>query len=193
MKDIDNQQIVTKKEAIKEVEMTARRISLLHLAFAKTLLQELGDDEGKRVVLKAIKYYGKLIGEEMKRNILARGLTLIPENYGIGETRDLPKYGMHSQKESFETEGRKRRRSFGCTLAKVWREYDEEDLGRLYCYVDLAKSMYYNPNFKLVHTKCMPERKDEECEFDVLPTTEQEKEDFFNNEGADWTKIDRGL
>lgn len=192
MKDIDEKQNITEQEAAREVELTAKRIALLHLAFAKTLVNELGEEEGKKLTLKAIKYYGKLVGEGMQKKILDLGLDTSPENYGIGETRDLPKYGMHSRKESFETEGRKRRRSFGCVLARVWREYDEEELGRLYCYVDLAKSMYYNPNYKLVHTKCMPERKDEECEFDMLPTTEQEREDF-SSEDADWTKIDRGL
>jgi hypothetical protein len=39
----------------------------------------------------------------------------------------------------------------------------------------------------------MADGKGEECEFDTLPTTEKEKEDFFTNEDADWTKIDRGL
>ncbi len=191
MKDIDKKTI-TLEEAEKEVELTSKRIALLHLAFAKTLVNELGEEEGKKLTLKAIKYYGKLVGEGMKEKIEAKGLENIPENYGIGDTRDLPKYGMHSKKETFETDGRKRRRSFGCALARVWREYGEEELGRLYCYVDLAKSMYYNPNFKLVHTKCMPERLDEECEFDMLPTTEKEREDFFNEE-TEWIKIDRGL
>lgn len=184
--------ITTEQEAAHEVEITARRIALLHLAFAKTLVNELGDEEGKKIILKAIKYYGKLVGEEMKNKVHGLGLETTPENYGIGDSRDLPKYGMHERKEVFETDGRNRRRSFGCVLAKLWREYGEEELGRLYCYVDLAKSMYYNPDYKLVHTKCMPERQDEECEFDMLPTTEQERKTFFN-EGTDWTKIDRGL
>lgn len=192
MKDSDNTQMLTKKEAVKEVEMTSKRIALLHLAYAKTLVNELGSEKGKKVILKAIKYYGKLIGEEVKKNVLDQGLETTPDNYGIGKSRDLPKYGMHARKETFETEGKKRRRSYGCVLGKLWREYDEEELGRLYCYVDLAKFMYYNPYFKLVHTKCMPERKDEECEFDILPTTEKEREDFFNEE-TDWTKIDRDV
>ncbi len=191
MKNIDNKQTVTKKEAAEEVEITAKRIALLHLAFAKTLVNELGEDEGKRMVLKAIKYYGKLIGEGMKKKILEQGLETTPDNYGSGKSRDLPKFGMNVCQEAFETEGRKQRRTFGCVLGKLWREYDEEELGRLYCYIDLAKSMYYNSYFKLVHTKCMPERRDEVCEFDVLPTTEQEREDFFSEE-ANWEKIDRG-
>jgi hypothetical protein len=38
----------------------------------------------------------------------------------------------------------------------------------------------------------MPERKDEESEFDVLPTTEKERKDFFSEE-ADWTTVDKGI
>ena len=192
MKDSDNTQIVTKKEAAKEIEMVSKRIALLHLAYAKTLVNELGNEKGEKVILKAIKYYGKLIGEEVKKNIHDQGLEATPDNYGRGKSRDLPRYGMHAGRETFESGGRKRRKSYGCVLGKLWREYGEEELGRLYCYVDLAKSMYYNPHFKLVHTKCMPEREDEECEFDVIPTTEKEREEFFS-EGTDWTKIDRGV
>lgn len=192
MIEINNEQIVSKKKAEKEIEMASRRIALLHLAYAKTLVKELGNKEGKKLVLKAIKYYGKLIGEKVKKDVQAQGLKTTPENFGVGKARNLPEYGMHAKREVFEIEGRKRRRSYGCVLGKLWREYGEEELGRLYCYVDLAKSLYYNPDFKLVHTKCMPERKDEECEFDVLPTTEKERKDFFSEE-ADWTTIDQGI
>ncbi len=192
MRDSDSIETVSKKEAAQEVELVSKRIALLHLAYAKTLVREFGDEKGKRIILQAIKYYGKLIGEKMMKNILDQGLETTPENYGRGEARDLPRYGMHEGKEIFKTKGRKRRRSFGCVLGKLWQEYNEEELGRLYCYVDLAKSMYYNPYFKLVHTKCMLEGKDKQCEFDLLPTTEKEREEFFSEE-ADWTQIDRGL
>ena len=192
MKENNYEQTVPKKEAEKEVEMASRRIALLHLAYAKTLARELGDEEGKKMVLKAIKYYGKLIGEKVRKDVQVQGLEPTPDNYGAGKARNIPKYGMHEKREVFETEGRKRRRSFGCVLGKLWREYREEELGRLYCYVDLAKSMFYNPNFKLVHTKCMPEREDEECEFDVLSTTAEERKNFFSEE-ADWTTIDKGI
>ncbi len=192
MKENNQEQMVPRKEVEKEVEMASRRIALLHLAYAKTLVRELGNEKGKKMILKAIKYYGKLVGEKVKEEVLAQGLETTPENFGAGKARNLPKYGMHAKREVFETEGRERRRSIGCVLGKLWREYGEEELGRLYCYVDLAKSLYYNPNYKLVHTKCMPERKDEECEFDVLPTTEKEKRDFFG-EDTDWIAIDKGL
>ena len=185
------EQVVSLKEAAKEVEMASRRIALLHLAYAKTLVRELGEENGKKMILKAIKYYGKMVGEKVKEEVQAQGLEPTPEHYGAGRARNLPKYGMHDRKENFETEGRKRRRSFGCVLGKCWREYGEEELGRLYCYVDLAKSMYYNSDFKLVHTRCMPEGKDEECEFDILPTSLKERKDFFSEE-TDWTTIDKG-
>lgn len=191
MEEKKNERTVPREEAEKEVEMASKRIALLHLAYAKTIVNELGNEEGKKLVLKAIKYYGKLVGEKVKNDVKAQGLEIIPENYGVGISRNLPKYGMHDKKETFETNGRKRRRSFGCVLGKLWREYGEENLGRLYCYVDLAKSLYYNPYFKLVHTKCMPEREDEECEFDILPTTEEERVIFFNND-SEWAYIDKG-
>ena len=44
----------------------------------------------------------------------------------------------------------------------------ETELGRLYCYVDAAKSMAVDPDHKLVHTACEP-CGDDHCAFEMLP------------------------
>jgi len=96
---------------------------------------------------------------------------------GPGSTEDLPMYGMHERTEVLNVEGQRRTRAYGCVMGKVWRELGAGDLGRIYCYVDPAKYMAYNPDFKLIHYKALPDG-DEYCELGVVPTTEKDREEF---------------
>ena len=168
------------EEVKKEIEITSRRIGLLHLAFAETLRDESGEEEGKKLAIKAIKNYGKKIGNEVKKAVEKEGKEPTPENYGAGNSRSLPKIGMHEGSEALEVNGEKRIRAYGCVMAKVWEEYDEPELGRIYCYVDPAKYITYNPDYKLVHTKCIPDG-DEYCELTVRKTTKKERENFLTD------------
>jgi len=179
---------LSRDEAGHEIELVSRRIALLHLAFARTLVNEFGDEEGRRLILKAVKAYGVMIGTEVKAAVLNEGLPLTPENYGVGKSRSLPEFGMHTGSEEIEVDGEKRFRAYGCAMAKVWKQYGEEVLGRLYCYVDPAKYMAYNPDFKLAHTKALPDG-DSCCEFCLEQTTAKEREGFASDD-ADWTYID---
>jgi len=179
-----NKEMVTLEEAKEQVRKVCVRLGLLHLSFAKTLVNELGERKGKELVLKAIKDYSTRIGEQVKANVTARGLDNDPENY----EGDLPSYGMHQGTESVEVDGEERTRAYGCVMAKVWNELGEDKLGRLYCYVDPAKYMAFNPNFKLIHLKALPDG-DEYCELAVRPTTEQERKDFADKD-KDWSYID---
>lgn len=176
-------------EAKREVEITSRRIALLHLSYAKTLVEELGEEKGRELIAKAIKDYGIRIGEKTRKEVLDQGLEPTPENFSAGKSLRIPKFGMHDRIETVEVDGEPRRRAYGCVLGKLWKEYGEEKLGRLYCYVDPAKYMAYNPNFKLIHIKVVPEGH-EYCEFAVRPTTEKERKDFLTKD-KDWFYIDK--
>lgn len=173
-------------EAERQVELTSERLALLHLAFARTLIDELGEKDGKKLVLKAIKDYGRMVGEQAREKVIDQGLEPSPGNYAAAG--DLPKYGMHQGKEKVVIDGESRSRAYGCVMGRVWAERGEADLGRLYCYVDTAKYMAYNPEFKMVHTQALPDG-DACCEFRICPTTRQEKDDFADDE-ADWSCID---
>jgi len=180
----NSQETVSLEEAREQVSKVCRRLGLLHLSFAKTLVEELGEKKGKQLVLKAIKDYGTRIGEEIKATVTNQGLDNSPMNY----KEDLPLYGMHDRSERTEIDGEKRTRLYGCVMGKVWNELGAGELGRLYCYVDPAKYMGFNPNFKLIHTKALPDG-DEYCEFALRPTTEQERKDFADKD-KDWSYID---
>jgi len=173
------------EEAKREGALSAGRVALLHLSFAKAIVEELGEKKGKQLILKAIKDYGIRIGERRRNSLIAQGLDPTPEN--ASKSRDLAKYGMHDRSEPVEVEGEQRSRVYGCNLARVWKEYGEEELGRLYCFVDLVKYMAFLPELKLVHTKTIPDG-DDYCEMAVRPTSEKEREDLLDSDN-DWTYI----
>ena len=173
------------EEAKEQVRRVCVRLGLLHLSFARTLVEELGEEKGKELALKAIKDYGRRIGEEARSKATAQGLDNSPANY----REDLPAFGMHDRSERVEVEGEHRRRAYGCVMGKLWQELGEGELGRLYCYVDPAKYMAFNPGFKLMHLKALPDG-DEYCELVVRPTTEQERKDFTADD-KDWRYIDK--
>ncbi len=182
-----NKDLLTKEQASHEVELASKRLGLLHIAYAKTLIEEFGEEKGRALILKAIQKYGEYIGKQVKNIVESEGLELTKENYKIEKARTLPNIGLN-EKVIEDEEGRK---VYGCTMAKVWRDLGEEELGKLYCYIDTAKYMYYNPELKLTHIKAMPSHKTDYCLFKLESTTEQEREDFFSKE--DWRYLDKNL
>ncbi len=178
------EEMILLKEAAREVELVSRRVALLHLSYAKMLTEEFGERHGKELILKAIKDYGKCIGEKRRDEIEERGMEPVPENFGKGDAMRIPRFGMHSR---LEDSGRSMK-LHGCVMGKLWREYGEEDLGKLYCYVDPAKYMGFNEYYIQVHEKAMPAGH-EYCEFMVRPSTEAEKE-LFSSEEKDFSDID---
>jgi len=180
------EEMITLAQAEEEVATVCRRLGLLHLAFAQVLVDELGDTEGKRLVIKSIESYSRMIGEKKKQVLKEQGLEPNMENLAL--VRDIPTIGMHDCVEHVEIDGERRSRAHGCVMAKVWREYGMDDLGRLYCYVDPASVMAYNPELKLIHTHAEPDG-DEYCELVIRPTSEQERKDFLLHE-SDWAQVD---
>ncbi len=82
---------LTISQCTEEVRLMARRAALLYHAFASALVEELGDEQGKRLIEKAIRAYGHACGQAIKDDLLAQGLPLTPENFN--RIRDLPAFG----------------------------------------------------------------------------------------------------
>lgn len=160
------QKLVPLEEATREVEIAITRVALLHLSFSKVLVEELGEEKGKELIVKAILEYGKHVGERVKRGL-----------------PDLPRYGVYG--------ARRNGRVYDCVFAKVFREYGEEKLGCLYCYVDPAKAMAANPMRKVIHATCAA-CGDEYCTFEGHPTTKKERKDFAARD-KDWRNVDPRL
>jgi hypothetical protein len=157
---------VSLSEATHEVSLAMARLALLHLSFSKTIVEEFGEKKGKELVVKSILEYGKRVGERTKRGL-----------------PDLPKYGIFREYKDGK--------AYDCVLARIFHEYGEEDIGCLYCYVDPAKTMAFNPKNKVIHTDCAA-CGDEHCTFEQVPTTEKERADFKSNQ-KDWRNVDPRL
>jgi len=184
-----NEEMLPVDKARQNIEITSRRIALLHLAYAETLIKEFGEEKGEKVIAEAIKEYGMKIGLKTKEEIQKKGLELTPENFDEGQYYGLPSFGMHDRVEKIVKDGEKRERAYGCVLAKTWKELGQDKLGRLYCYVDISKYMAYNPDYKLIHIKTVPDG-DDYCEFALRLTSKKEREDFFDTDKI-WFYIDR--
>ncbi len=178
---------IGKEEAAEEIETLSKRIALLHLSYAKTLTEELGEERGKQLILKAIKRYGKHIGEARREEIEEKGLEPKMENFSKGESLSIPPFGMHSGVERDED----KMRAYGCVMGEFWRDMGEEELGKLYCYVDPAKYLGYNEDLVQVHTKAMTAG-DDCCEFEVEHSTEEQKK-LFKDDDEDFSKVDEYL
>jgi|WetSurMetagenome_2_1015567.scaffolds.fasta_scaffold113581_2 hypothetical protein len=140
-------EMITQEEATRQVLSIVNRMALLHYSFAKMLVKELGEKKGKDLTRKAIDFYGKQVGEQVKEKTLAKGLQNFRENY----QEDLPMLGWNI--EGVVVDGEPRARIHACNLAKVWNELGDPALGRLYCYMDQAKYAAYNPELECVHVK----------------------------------------
>lgn len=184
---VKKEELVPLAQAKNEVALVCRRLGLLHMAFAQVLVDEFGEERGKQLVTQAIEEYSRKIGEKKREVVFSQGLEPSLEN--LVEARDIPTIGMHDRTERVEVEGEMRSRAYGCVMAEVWHEYGKDDLGRIYCYVDPASTMAYNPNFKLIHTKAVPDG-EEFCELVVRSTTEQERLDFLSKTN-DWAEVDK--
>ncbi|MFX1517289.1 MAG: hypothetical protein ACFFC6_13380 [Promethearchaeota archaeon] len=158
----DKIESVLLEEAIKEVETAITRIALLHLSFSKVLVDEFGDERGSELVIKSIMEYGRRINE-----VVSKG----------GD--DLPKWGVYSGGVYQDGDGNYH--VTGCNLAKVFKQFNELNLGCLYCYVDAAKSMDSDPMKKLIHTSCEA-CGDDHCTLQFVDTTEEERNSFINRD-----------
>jgi len=117
----DKDKMVSVEEAAAQVKVVATRLALMHIAYARTLVEELGEDTAKDTVIKAMMEYGRMVGERNK----------------AGE-QDLPFYGLH-EKYSYKQEDFLDFRElpaeqteevdwdafkvYGCVLSEVFQEY----------------------------------------------------------------------
>lgn len=161
--------VIARDEAVANVRLMARRTALMYYYFAKTLVDELGETEGKRLIAKAIWDYGEHCGKAVRGSVEAMGLAPTLENFG--RVPDLPKLGWETATVTLAN-GEERAIATYCPLAAIWKELHAEDLGRMYCRVDQAKYHGYDPAFEFTHTKNVLDG-DDCCEFLVRKLTEE--------------------
>ncbi len=161
-------EMVTLEEAKQQVRIVSEMLGRLHIAYARTIVDSMGKEKGKKLILKAIKL------------CVSKPLT----------TKGFKFYGMLERFEQFEVEGERRWRADGCAMGKVWRDLGEAELGHLYCYVDPIAAMTRNPELKICHDKLFCP--DGYCEGVVRKTTEHERQAFASEDG-DLESLDNHL
>ena len=78
-----SEEMVPLTEAANEVKVTTQRLALLHLAFSRTIVNRMGWEEGKQLILDSIKQYGEYVAERTKQG-----------------HQGLPKYGFWEKRKS---------------------------------------------------------------------------------------------
>ena len=172
------------KDAQDQVRKTSIRLALIHLGFSRVLAQELGNDKAKELIVKSMIEYGKLVDKHQSWDNLPYYGLHEKHSYKGQEYEDARNIPLQ-EGESFDYGNLK---VYGCEIGKAFIDLQEEDLGRLYCYVDAAKSMAEDPNKKLIHSDCIL-CGDGFCSFKMEQTTEKEKADFESGSG-DWKSVD---
>lgn len=155
------QQTVPLSEAERQVKIVVQRLALMHLAYARTLVDRLGWPQARQLILDSIRRYGQAVAART-----AQG------------HQSLPDYGFWQRREG---------KPPLCELGQVVLEMGEPELGSMYCLVDPAKTMAADPARKMIHTRCMILGHDE-CEFATVAATEAERRDFAGDH--DWAHID---
>jgi hypothetical protein len=160
---MDTKKKITIEECRRQVGLMARRTALLHYFFSKTIIDRLGEEEGKKLISEAIWAYGNYCGESVRKKAEEMGLPLTDENFE--KVPDLPEYGWDTEMISME-DGETRPIASYCPIAASIKELgsDAEKIGRLYCYVDQAKYNAYNPDIEFIHSKNILDG-DPYCEF----------------------------
>ena len=156
------EEVISKEEALKQIRLGLRRTALLYHHFARTLVEELGEERGRALIRKAVDAYGAHIGKDARRKADERGLSPTPENF----ENDLPMLAWRT--ECVVVEGEERMRVHQCPLAKEWLALGEGKRARPYCYLDQAKMQAFNPDYEYIHVKNILDG-DPYCELVVRP------------------------
>lgn len=128
--------MISEKDCAKQVRKVGNQVGLLFYHFTKILVDELGEVEGKRLVLEVVRNYGTERGQAIREKVENAGLELTIENFA--KFSDLPASGWE-----YTDEG-----TTYCSYAEAWIDRGVEDLGRLYCEVDFALIKAFNPKIR---------------------------------------------
>ncbi len=183
----EKKETVPFEEAIKQVQVAMSRLALMHLAYSKVIVDNLGEKKGKELIIKSIMEYGRKIEEYSKTDQDSSFYGIhgkyVYKGKEFVDLRDLFSLNEDIDFQSLEI--------YDCSLAKVFKHFREEEIGKLYCYIDAARAMAKNPKDKAIHTKCIL-CDDDYCQIKVEKTTEKERNDFKNND-KDWKDVDKIL
>ena len=152
-----SEEMVSREEAAAQVRSLANMFGLMFYHFASLLVEKFGEERGKELVNEVVKRYGFDRGQRFREKAIEMGLEPVLENFK--KVQDVPTLGWGgSTRETY------------CPFAEVWIEKGAEDLGKLYCEVDIWKYVPYDPRIRVKRVKSVLEG-NERCvyEYKVEP------------------------
>ncbi len=181
----EKQEVVPFEEAFQQVQVSFSRLALLHLGFSKVLVDQFGEEQGKELIVRSIMEYGRLIEEYSKHTDQDHPFYGIHDKYVYKGEEFLDTRDIFSEEEEIDFSSLE---IHDCSLAKVFNLLKEEELGKLYCYIDAAHSMANDSSNKAIHTKnilCG----DSYCQIKTEITTEKERKNFKESD-KNWKYVD---
>ncbi len=163
-----DKEVIEKEEALRQINLALRRTAMLYQAFGETLIEAFGRERGIELIQKAVKAYGTHVGSAAQEKARKKGVKLTPENF----ESDLPVLAWKA--EEVIVDGEKRKRVHFCPIAKDLLETQDNDIARLYCWVDQAKMHAFNPEYEFLHLKNLMDG-DPYCELVVRPVEKEEE------------------
>ena len=122
---------MTAKEA---TDRMAVHMANMYYFMTKAMLDTYGDS-AKDVIKKGIMDFGYYRGCEIAKKVLADGKELTFET--LDEYYDMPIVEGWDPQRTYEKD-RKLNTTAVCTQAEVWKKWNWNEIGHIYCYVDIA-------------------------------------------------------
>ncbi len=131
-----------------DVVNMAKRLALVYHYLTKTLKEELGRQETRRLLERAIWRYGEHVGKKTRERAEEMGLKPTLSNFSAAS--DLPSRGWESTVKEASSDEHRSVVEY-CPFAEVWNEIGDPDLARVYCLVDQAKYRAYDARLQCEH------------------------------------------
>ena len=155
----------------------------LYYAFSKEIMDRLGEEEGKDLLVSCIKKYAKIRGEDVAANVKVQNLELNAENF----VRNYDSSFGEIQKECLrifpEAKLEKADGTTFCPYKEVWESYPGgNELAVIYC-EEFHKAMWgsYHPDLKVKQDQIMT-RGDKICTFETYMEGDKEPVLIFNQD-----------
>lgn len=154
------------EEQVREMlGQSARQMGLLYLSIAKEVIEKYGE-EGRNMIQKGIRTFGRTRGERIAERVKRAGEPLTLENFF--KFYDVPVTAITKQSDpKIIREGKLYKKITSCPLAEFFREEDQPEIGKLYCEQDFAMIEAYNPELRFEKGASLMEG-DKFCEFVYL-------------------------
>lgn len=139
------------------VERMAKLMAELYYFMAKEMIEELGEEKGKKAVRASIKKFGEARLESMHEEAREKELDINLETYL--KVRDMP--GISWERDLNNPDD-----ITYCPMHDMWKELGAEDIGAIYCEIDDVLYEGFNAEFERPLCKTCG---DDYCRFIVKP------------------------